>query len=332
MTPSTTAAPSPNWDQGTQTEEVLIGNPNFQFVALADLFIDEYQRRWSQEQSDRIAREFSMEAFGNLHVVKRGEHSYEVIDGQHRLMALRRMGYDLVKTKVICQVFEATGDYAPNAPAIFVGLNTNRRPLKPVERLVARIHAKEPQALTLKKLVDEVGLELWAGTGRVPEGHIGAIATLEGLMKRDGYDATKDLLDRIKSYWGGDPRAWKQPIIVGLRHFLRHYRGRVNDAHLHQVLTENDPGSLTRRGQAITEALSGGQLEYGVARAISALYNENAKGAEVRRLSAWDVGRTTIRNVPKDELREKASKQQRQGGTFLVREEQLAETELPRPQ
>jgi hypothetical protein len=116
-----------------------------------------YQRtlnsRASQNSIARIVEKFRWSCFGAALVTAAGE-GWNIIDGQHRVEAARRLQIATVPCIVV-----------PETPAaeqaeIFLETNRNRVPVNPYALFHARIAAGEELAIETKKLLDDAKLSV----------------------------------------------------------------------------------------------------------------------------------------------------------------------------
>ena len=61
-------------------------------IPLSEICIEPYQRVLNNARVKRIADNFDPARVGVLLLSKRGPHSYAIVDGQHRLCAIRQIG------------------------------------------------------------------------------------------------------------------------------------------------------------------------------------------------------------------------------------------------
>lgn len=131
--------------------------PVLQYCTPAQLAVDpSYQRELdpgSHQLIRRIAAGWDWNLFQPLVVAQREDRSLWVVDGQHRLEAARLRG-DV--QQLPCVIFHP-GAHADEA-AVFVELNQARRPLTPLALFKGAIAAGDESAVTLDRLLREVGL------------------------------------------------------------------------------------------------------------------------------------------------------------------------------
>lgn len=112
---------------------------------------DAYQRHLASATVNRIAREFSWSRFGTIEVGMRGTRVY-VVDGHHRISALRLLGYC---GTVPCMV---TPSSTRESEARDFGGQVARRGLTPYDLWRAGIAARDERYLAAQDVLDRLGL------------------------------------------------------------------------------------------------------------------------------------------------------------------------------
>jgi hypothetical protein len=123
------------------------------WLKVAELQIDRrYQRNVSQKKVVEMARRWSWIACGAITVALRGDCSWWVIDGQHRVAAAQMRGdIDLIP----CIMFEM--DDTPAEAQAFVDTNTNRKMPTVVNKFNALLHAGDRIAEDVQEMISRTG-------------------------------------------------------------------------------------------------------------------------------------------------------------------------------
>lgn len=246
-----------------------------------------YQRQFRQAKAEAIASDFREEECGVLVVTDQGDGTFTGTDGQHRLWALRKLGY----TEWPCQVL-AQRSLAREART-FVDVNTKRTALVGADRWRARRMAEEPLVLEVEAIVKSLGLVIDQdahGDWRI----IRATAALERVHRTIGADHLADTLRVIGNAWPGDLDAYKADVILGVSSFLIYY---ANDRHFMRgelvgKLSAVPLRTLLQRA-ALSHANPSGAAEVaaspGMVRALVGAYNHRRRThlLEEPTLSGW---------------------------------------------
>ena len=128
-----------------------------QWVSIDDLLVDtSYQRDIEGKNKIlSIARNFSWARFGTLVVMRRDDGDMYVVDGQHRLEAVRRRG-DI--KKVPCTVHESKS--VAHEAGAFVGCNTNRKMPSAISKYKASVIAGDELHLEVNAWLKSMGMRV----------------------------------------------------------------------------------------------------------------------------------------------------------------------------
>jgi hypothetical protein len=239
-----------------------------------------YQRDLSPSKVAKIARIFDPDAFGYLIVGQRADGTYWLVDGQHRWKAMQEIGW--TDQLVPCLVLVGT---TPESEAQLYDLyNGNRGMPRIAERFKARLRHGDPEATQIKRVVTDLGYELWFGRGKCPRGQIAAINALLVVHRTGKPGDLMKVLTICRELWGDDPHGVAGDLILGMFAFTNRYRDQFELEKLIERLQGVSPVALLNRGRQIVEVLGYSNTRVGVARAILKAYNENKR---TNRLPEW---------------------------------------------
>lgn len=244
-------------------------------IWMGALKADVYQRRLDEKKIRNIVSDPSPLLFGYFVVSQRANGDLYVVDGQHRLVAVRRLTAELEETRDVllpCLVY--TGLTPEQEASFFARLNTSRTGLKSVEVFVAKLHAKDSTAIAIKNAVEELGLKLHLGRGIRKAGSVSSVKLLSDIYERDGIDMLQEVLRLIITTWGPDNReAFSQRMIQGVYEFWRRYRFIVNRKRLVEQLSKMPISKVIAKANMVIEVM-GGSPATAIGRAILAVYND----------------------------------------------------------
>ncbi|MHB1155021.1 MAG: DUF6551 family protein [Eubacteriales bacterium] len=189
-------------------------NQNIKRICLSDITIYDYQRDLNNSRTQRIADNFDANKVGVLTLSRRSDGTYAVMDGQHRLCAMRKLGITEVNCVVINDLTyeqeakffreQAKNTQIPNALADYrAGLAE------------ANIHY-----LNIQSILDKNGYKV--GSKTEPK-IVTAVNTLSRIMSVFGSDALDLSLQYITTAWHGDPTALRREMLVGMAEFALRY-------------------------------------------------------------------------------------------------------------
>ena len=225
-----------------------------------------YQRQLNPHKIEKMVDEFDPREITAIVVSQRADGGYWVLDGQHRLEALRLLGKQVVLADV------RTGMTIPEEALLFYRLNAGQTRVAAWDQFQARISAQDHTAMTIVRLIEERGYHL-DRSGNATRG-IAAVRSLEKVYRR-GY--LNDVMDIISSVWRTEHRAVDAPVIEGLGIFLHTYRQQdaFDEDRLLDILAVTPAAEvLQRQRQLVVEMGRGsGQPAVMVAMALRDIYN-----------------------------------------------------------
>ena len=134
------------------------------WIPTEELKIDEEtQRGIMVSQVEKIINEFNPSSFGRLTVSKRKD-GYYVTNGQHRLVALRKIGIDKAPCIVIENPFEEEKDIRKFDAINFLEINQNSQAVRAIDKYRIGVSAQLQDWINVKQVIEENGLR--AGTTR----------------------------------------------------------------------------------------------------------------------------------------------------------------------
>lgn len=229
--------------------------PHLEWLVANQLTVDwKYQRKISPSKVQDIVDNFDADSLRTLDVSHRGNGVHVVLDGQHRLEAIHRLGWS--DQRVPCLVHE--GLTLEDEALIFNRSNT-AKPLHPVDRFRSRVVGKDPQALMVKQAVEDAGYILTLGSHNSNQAMNGLVCVtiLEEICAVNGPAFLVLVLGTINTAWDYEPTSRTRDIIEGVWRFLRWYAEEPNfnrDVFVAKLKTVA-PVKLLRDAISLREAL-----------------------------------------------------------------------------
>ena len=183
-------------------------------IPLSEICIEPYQRVLNNARVKRIADNFDPARVGVLLLSKRGPHSYAIVDGQHRLCAMRQIGVsDAVCIVVVGMSYEDEANY-------FRIQTRDANPLNAYSLYKAGVEAKDEHFLRIEAVL--LKNEYTVGLNAEPM-VITAVNTLSRVMTMQGEAALDLALQSIRDAWHGDSTALRREMLAGVAEFARRY-------------------------------------------------------------------------------------------------------------
>lgn len=217
--------------------------PKVVWLDLALLGVDKrYQReigRAGVTHVNRIASAFNWNCYQPIVVSERGDGSYAVIDGQHRLEAARK--HPLVD-ELPCYVIDAPGVAAQ--AAVFVAVNSRRLGLTSLQTFFAAVAAGDALALEAALVARAAGVTLLRSPPSydIPARSILSPGTLQKMLRRVGRPAVQAALKMLAAAHPTTLNAFRSPTIAAL--CVLAADKSIDQARLQQVLAGLDLGKL----------------------------------------------------------------------------------------
>lgn len=189
------------------------------WVPVADMRVSpQAQRDLKQYRVDRIAAEFDPEEVGNPTVNHRDGHWY-VIDGQHRIEAMRQMGWG--DQQIQCWTYDGLTE--EQEAEKFLRLNDTLT-VETFDRFKVAVRAGRADQTEIDRVVR--AQQLCVSNQKVP-GAIGSVATLERVWRRTDSPTLGRTLRIIRDAYG-DP-GLEAAVIDGIGYLCGRYNGELEE-------------------------------------------------------------------------------------------------------
>jgi hypothetical protein len=256
------------WDE----DRALGLRGELQWLPVSSLNVDPtYQRPISTRHLNKIIAEFDGDLIGVILVSERTSGERYILDGQHRVEAVRLLGFP--EGLVPCMVY--THLEAGTEAKMFAEANKRRLSLHPFYTFRARLLGGDESAIALRDLVDSYGFHLEygrnlpgeSGMGRL-EGKIQALGELEKLQTDYATPMVGPVLDLVASVWGSEVIGLSGTLLRGLATFLFYFGELAEMDRVKDILRDMTIKRLENEGRD-----QPGRLEVGITRVIVSKYN-----------------------------------------------------------
>lgn len=222
---------------------------------------------------NRLVKEWKVTDIG-VPVVAQYQDKFIVLDGQHRLEAMREMTPPTEDPRV--QVLCHYGLTKPQMAGMFIALNTNR-PVTPFEKFKKAVFAGEPVPMAINAILKRNGLKL-SQTGS--SGSVACVTQLQSAFNRDKVGGhLESALEVILEAWGPESGNLKGPVVGGIALLFHKHGGQLNKKRLISVMQRHRGGAngLLNNGRKFVD-VHGGNLAGGVAESLLIAYNKGRGG------------------------------------------------------
>jgi hypothetical protein len=232
------------------------------------------QRDLNQARVDRIAASFDLEQLGNPTVNLR-DGTWYIIDGQHRVEALKEIGYG--DQQIQCWAYEGLSEQ--DEAEKFLKLN-DQLAVNAFAKFRVGVQANRPDETDIDRVVRAQGLRVSLDNG---DGAIRAVGTLRRVYDRaDGPTLARTLRIIRDSY--GDP-GLEAAVIDGIGLLCQRYNGEIEDSLAVEKLHGARGGVNALLGKAENlRRQTGNPKNHCVAAAAVEIINSGKGG---RKLASW---------------------------------------------
>jgi hypothetical protein len=246
---------------------------HLQWVAIADLHVNgRAQRELRPGWAAQIAAEFDPDRFLPPLVSKR-EHKFYVIDGQHRIEAMRVMGW--ADQQIQCWVYEGLSE--ADEADLFLWHN-NTKPIQSFDKFQIGVTANRSDETDINRIVLAQGL-------KVAQGLPASVSATSALRKVYGHGphVLARTLRIVKDSYGDD--GLKGHVVEGIGLLAARHNGSLNDEEAVRKLSSarGGLGALNTKAYTYRKQL-GRPLPHCVAAAATEIINAGKGG---KKLPNW---------------------------------------------
>lgn len=241
-------------------------------IKVKDLFIDlSYQRIPNERKVITIVNNFNPDAIGVLICSMREDGTIAVIDGGHRVAALRMLNKE--NSNVNCLVY--FGLSLEEEAQIFTKMNDNRTKPKTGDIFKSKVIGGDKDAIEINDILNKFNLNI---SNKPSNNSIRAIGTLSSTYKKYGRSVIVSTIDTIIKSFGSHSSSMTDSAILSISKIYATYDIKsINQTRLINVLISYGNVSIWRnRSHPISESL-GYKEHIGMAIALINEYNKKLK-------------------------------------------------------
>lgn len=237
------------------------------------------QRPFIQAHGDALAKDLDLGLLG-YPVINHREGKWWIVDGQHRIYALKENGF--ANEKLYCEVYTDLSDQ--EMAQTFLGRD-RRRAISPFVKFKIGVTAGQSRETAILRVVEANGLSVTRSKGAH---NVGAVSTLIRIYDSNpDKDAAVGFVLRVaKHAFTGDALGFDAAMLEALGLIHSRYSARVIEKVLIERLSlpQNSARNLMRRVEDI-RTRTGNYKAPCLASVIVDAYNKNAFGKQ--RLQSW---------------------------------------------
>lgn len=264
----------------TKTDETTRVNrhSHLLWVPITDMRVSPHaQREFKQAHAEEYAANFDLEGFGFPVLSKRDGYFY-IIDGQHRVAALRMIGWG--DQQVQCEVYEGLTEQ--DEAELFLKRN-RRRSVTAFDTFRIGINAGRSIESDIERTVRTQGLKISKDS---TDGSISAIGALRKSYNLDGQGIVLGrALRTLTEAFGISGDVLKADTLAGVSLVCQRYNGQLDETLLTKQLRSLPGGVVGLRTKAALHRKSLGKpVADCIAGAVIDVYNT---GRRTARLESW---------------------------------------------
>ena len=183
-------------------------------LPIGELQVGGYQRPTNTAQVEKIAAHFDEAKLG-LPIVSTRGGKHHLLDGAHRVAALRKIGY----SHALCIVL--TGLSYQDEADYFRTQNQNSRPLTKYNLFKAGLESGDELCVQINRITRANGFTV--GMSLRNFNNISAIHALMTICAVYGYEVLDSTLALIRATWDGINNATRREFLVGIAEFVHRY-------------------------------------------------------------------------------------------------------------
>lgn len=277
----------------------VMPEPVIKSIPIEELNFAPYQREVKMAKVRKIIDFFMPDIVGIALVSYRGG-KFWCMDAQHRVEALKRMGYK----EVWCSVL--TGLTYEEECRRFNILNTGRTQLLPNQVFHCRVEEREVTAIALVEMFKKYKYD-YNKNGSVKQNNvIGAVSKFDIMLKKYGMTMVERVLKVLREAWLGEKDSLESSIITGLATFFNEHPN-VDDKILIDALGHIAPKELLASASlfmkfGIARPGRADSACYHIAKQINELYEDRLRNPRrFKTPKEKPAPKTTQKRLPKNQ-------------------------------
>jgi hypothetical protein len=215
-------------------------------VKVSDLTIDyTYQRQPIMKKVNKIAKSFDPDILGVIICSMREDGSIAVIDGSHRVHALRMKNMNDTTLNALVYFSLTIQEEAK----IFAMLNQEHTKPNTAEIFKAGIVSGDEETIAINKILNSLGLIIGVGPG---DNKLRAISTVKRVYRNAGDKVLYDTLHTIKSAYGDSSSTMRDVLISAVAIIYNRYGSKVEVSRMITTLQKfGNPNTLIANAKSM---------------------------------------------------------------------------------
>lgn len=238
-------------------------------VPISKTFIAPYQRGLDERWVEHLARHFNRDKAAVVYLSKRDDGRYAIIDGQHRIAALRKVEGADATVPAWVYSYLGVSDEADR----YLAYNRDRHKPSIFDEFKAELLEGDDDALGISSIVGANGMIIKNGPNK---NGVQGISALRFVYRQYGPDMLDDVLSILHDSFGDAPGAIRASHIRGLAAFVYRYP----DADRNRVVSKLSalgPEGLDAKVLQFQSFAAKTSKEFSVGQVILGIYNSGLR-------------------------------------------------------
>lgn len=253
--------------------------PQAQYVRLGDLKFDpRYQRtdNINQARVNDIAKNYDPAAVGAIYVNRREDGTLFVVDGQHRVLAMRKKHANDIGENYQMLALVYDGLTIVEEARLFWH-QTKRTAVSATDQYTARVAAEDPRMCEIREIVESHGLKISRNRGK---NQVGFIKQIEDRYKKHGAEFVDEAIGIMAD---GCRMGSSYPtvfIFIAICELLRNYDpGQYDVDTLIKAIAKLNFEAFNKQAAGFVMML--GSRDRSLCQALVIAYNKTTKGGKL---------------------------------------------------
>lgn len=200
------------------------------------------QRRYNKAQAEDYAQNLDFDKLG-IPIVNQRDGTYWILDGQHRIAALKMFFAPNDPGQIDCEVYEQLSD--AEMAEIFLGRD-NRRAISIFEKFQVACTAERSRECDVRRTVETQGLRI---SRQKEDGCIGAVSALMKVYDRSDGALLGRVLRVLRDAFDSSADAFDGALIDATGMVFHRYNGKVDERQLIEQLSSTRVATLFQRAE-----------------------------------------------------------------------------------
>lgn len=194
---------------------------HLRWIPIAEMRVSpKAQREFRKSHAEKFAADFDLEALGFPVVSMRGGH-YWIVDGQHRIEALKMIGWS--DQSIQCETYENLSE--AEEAELFLRRD-DRRAIRPFDKFRIGITAERDEETDINRIVMGLGLRVSTDGD---EKSLACVGAMHRVYESGGPGVLSRAIRILRDAYSGDGARFRAELVGGMGLVCQRYNGELAD-------------------------------------------------------------------------------------------------------